>query len=135
MRTWVDLTLDGTPDRGWFDPDQCELVRDGHAALYRTPGGRYVSERPGAAGEIAPVWLTAEQARAALERMPESAERARALSTWFAPKRRPGKPRIGGLVRVVLPDELIAAADAEADRLNTTRSDVIRDWAEAGRSR
>lgn len=41
--------------------------------------------------------------------------------------RRPGRPRVGTKVQVLIPDEHLAVVDALAERADTTRSDVIRD--------
>ena len=46
--------------------------------------------------------------------------------------RGPGQPRIGSLVKVIVPDDMIAAADATADARGVTRSVVLREWLVAG---
>ena len=133
---------------GWYDPDLCEtwgpetrwdgnnrvplVTGDPHEweELHRTPGGRWVlhhwSEWQGRAATHR--FLAWEEALDWLLRNGEPADEIERVTGYEVPDERgPGRPRIGTVVQVTLPDETIARLDAmvvagEAE----SRSDAIR---------
>lgn len=133
---------------GWFDADAAEVfserqVFDGHnwvgaiegsqwagQTLYHTAGGRWVicrwSRWEGHQPQYA--YLAPDEAREWLVANEHDEAVARIFGAAPEPEHGPGRPQIGRVVDVRMPDEMIAALDAEADRRGVPRAELVREF-------
>jgi|GEM_PF-1414248 len=144
---YADPDVDGSETHlnGWFDLDKAveiaELTRwDGdnrvsvhvpkfhHNALYRTAGGRWVlqswSQWQGTMeryeyidDERAREWLTVNESDDIVEQYFGEVEEEAQI----------GRPRVGTLVGVRVPDDVLADVDAIAERRYASRSQMVRE--------
>lgn len=139
---------DGTPRlAGWFDAEKAEPWNEAtrwngsnhisvptgsqwdHERLYRTAGGRYVVSR----------WSQWQGAQDSYEYIDDEAAREWLLLNGHdddierlfgeppEPERGPvGRPAIGPLVNITMPQSMIDALDEIAERDNVSRAEVVR---------
>ncbi|HET8684961.1 MAG TPA: CopG family transcriptional regulator [Micromonosporaceae bacterium] len=130
---------------GWFDPDLAEEYAEStywdghnrrstqtgsqwdHEILYHTSGGRWVlytySNRQGVPDGYA--FVTPDRAREWLIKNEDDKAVERHFGT-IEEERGPGRPEIGPEVKTRLPEEVVAALDAMAERAGLSRAAQLR---------
>ena len=115
----------------WDGCNHVSVVADnryGHECLYRTAGGRWVLHRWSRWRGVPATYsyVDDDHARGWLL----LCEHDDAIAEYFGPvrdeRRGPGRPHIGTRIAVRLPDEMLTAIDAEAERTGQPRAAVIR---------
>ena len=130
---------------GWFDDAKAERFEEAtrwdgsnhisiatgsqwdHERLYRTVGGRWVLHRWSQwqgrpevyrflTDQEAQTWLLTNEEDAAVERFFGEIEEERG----------PGRPEIGPVIQVRLPEEMIAQLDEMAQRVEVSRAEIVR---------
>ena len=113
-----------------------------HETLHRTAGERWVVERRSSYwgdedtytyidDDAAERWLDISASGGDAE---SAAMRAKFFGEPVERGPRFGRPRIGSAVELILPDEVLAAAEAHAATHGQTRADVLREAIQAGRA-
>lgn len=151
---YYDPSVDEPAVVGQFDPDAAErftensrwdvrLERqvsvnpgtgsDGHQALYRTAGGKWVLKRwrEGAEDQARHEFVADGPARTWLLHNEQDA----AANEYFGGQRKGGRPRIGekATAEVKLPDATLAAVDQQAAEAAVSRAEMLRRLIQAGR--
>jgi len=132
---------------GWFDAEAAEVFaerreafdganlagvhmrdQDGGQRLYLTRGGRWVLEQwsrwQGEADTYH--YVGADAAREWLQINGDEEVIERLFGEPVPPESGPGRPEIGPVVTIRLPQDLIDRLDAEADRCDASRAEIIR---------
>ncbi|MFE7194485.1 CopG family transcriptional regulator [Kitasatospora sp. NPDC057541] len=148
VHDYYDPKVDEPPVVSQFDPDAAEKFAentrwdkrldrhvsvnswtgpDGHQALYRTAGGKWVLQRwrEGAEDQARYQFVDDSQARTWLRHNEEED----AVRRFFGERDKGGRPRIGEKKRpteVKLPDSLLDAVDQQAGEAGVTRAEMLR---------
>lgn len=107
--------------------------------VYRTKGGAYFLAGEGHAASrfaerVGDAWgagrgiqpLTEREALALAEQYADAKTVEECFGHLLEDARGPGRPEIGPAIKVRLPEDLLAALDAEAERQSASRAEIIR---------
>lgn len=132
---------------GWFDHDTAERFeerrevydganlagvhmrdQDSGQTLYRTAGGRWVLMQWSSWQGVVDRWqfIDADEAREWLQINENDDQLERLFGTADEPERGPGRPEIGPVINVRLPQDLLDVLDERAREMLTSRAALIR---------